>query len=89
MPNPEVSICIVDFCGGYHSERHGYVSPFSYSADWFPTEHLVHFTGAWCEVAPMPTKDSEPTKAAVEQWANARCDFDKVLDTYFESIKGV
>lgn len=82
MPKDE-PVCIIDFCGSYHSKKYGHVYPFSYSADWLPNESLVYFTGAWSGIEPMPAM-TEPTEEQVERWANARRDFELVLDQLYK-----
>lgn len=75
----ERSVCIIDFCGGYRSEKYGYFYPVSMSADYFPDESLTYFTGLWCEVPPMPSP-SEPTESQCEDWAAKYGTLDEFLD---------
>ena len=59
------SVCIVDIWG---DDDEG--NEISLSADWYPSEGLVRFSGDWEEVPAMHAR-TQPTGDQIHEWARA------------------
>ena len=67
------SVCVIDFCGRCKRKigNVSYSDETTFSADYFPSEQLLYFTGEWGKDIPAMPSDKVPTESQAYEWARS------------------